>query len=404
MEKNKKIKLASQHDCTGCLACLDSCNKGAISSYIRKDGHRYVHIDENVCVKCGRCQTVCPVLSSFNYKKEEVSTPFAAWNTNHIQRMKSTSGGVFSALATYIIKEGGVVIGVSMHNSQAYHCCIQTMEDLEKLQGSKYQQSDTTGIYKKTLDFLLSGKLTLFQGTACQVAALLSFLGKKHFVNLITIDIVCGGVPSRLLIDKFKEKFGECDILSYRDKNEGWGSYNLTIANKNGIVRNPSFGGLVINGFSSTLTNRYSCYDCKFNGLYRKADITIADFWGDDKFKEQHHDGLSLMICHSAKGMSIIENSTIEHHVVSSWDAVKENPRLVYGKVWGVSKRPERRFIGWNFKYLPVSVLLAIYDPLPNNIFCLPYKILRFVLWKISSAKIKRGAYNITKDILSHDN
>ena len=360
-----------------------------------------MHIDENVCVKCGRCQTVCPVLSSFNYKKEEVSTPFAAWNTNHIQRMKSTSGGVFSALATYIIKEGGVVIGVSMHNSQAYHCCIQTMEDLEKLQGSKYQQSDTTGIYKKTLDFLLSGKLTLFQGTACQVAALLSFLGKKHFVNLITIDIVCGGVPSRLLIDKFKEKFGECDILSYRDKNEGWGSYNLTIANKNGIVRNPSFGGLVINGFSSTLTNRYSCYDCKFNGLYRKADITIADFWGDDKFKEQHHDGLSLMICHSAKGMSIIENSTIEHHVVSFWDAVKENPRLVYGKVWGVSKRPERRFIGWNFKYLPVSVLLAIYDHLPNNIFCLPYKILRFVLWKISSAKIKRGAYNITKDILS---
>ena len=394
MEKNKKIKLASQHDCTGCLACLDSCNKGAISSYIGKDGHRYVHIDDKACVKCGRCQTVCPVLSSFNYKKEEVSTPFAAWNTNHIQRMKSTSGGVFSALATYIIKEGGVVIGVSMHNSQAYHCCIQTMEDLEKLQGSKYQQSDTTGIYKKTLDFLLSGKLTLFQGTACQVAALLSFLGKKHFVNLITIDIVCGGVPSRLLIDKFKEKFGECDILSY----------NLTIANKNGIVRNPSFGGLVINGFSSTLTNRYSCYDCKFNGLYRKADITIADFWGDDKFKEQHHDGLSLMICHSAKGMSIIENSTIEHHVVSFWDAVKENPRLVYGKVWGVSKRPERRFIGWNFKYLPVSVLLAIYDPLPNNIFCLPYKILRFVLWKISSAKIKRGAYNITKDILSHDN
>ena len=102
--------------------------------------------------------------------------------------------------------------------------------------------------------------------------------------------------------------------------------------------------------------------------------------------------------------MSIIENSTIEHHVVSFWDAVKENPRLVYGKVWGVSKRPERRFIGWNFKYLPVSVLLAIYDHLPNNIFCLPYKILRFVLWKISSAKIKRGAYNITKDILSHDN
>ena len=404
MEKNKKIKLASQHDCTGCLACLDSCNKGAISSYIRKDGHRYVHIDDKACVKCGRCQTVCPVISSFNYKKKETSTPFAAWNTNHIQRMKSTSGGVFSALATYILKEGGVVIGVSMHNSQAYHCCIQTMEDLEKLQGSKYQQSDTTGIYKKTLDFLLSGKLTLFQGTACQVAALLSFLGKKHFVNLITIDIVCGGVPSRLLIDKFKEKFGECDILSYRDKNEGWGSYNLTIANKNGIVRNPSFGGLVINGFSSTLTNRYSCYDCKFNGLYRKADITIADFWGDDKFKEQHHDGLSLMICHSAKGMSIIENSTIEHHVVSFWDAVKENPRLVYGKVWGVSKRPERRFIGWNFKYLPVSVLLAIYDHLPNNIFCLPYKILRFVLWKISSAKIKRGAYNITKDILSHDN
>ena len=388
MEKNKKIKLASQHDCTGCLACLDSCNKGAISSYIGKDGHRYVHIDDKACVKCGRCQTVCPVISSFNYKKKETSTPFAAWNTNHIQRMKSTSGGVFSALATYVIKEGGVVIGVSMHNSQAYHCCIQTMEDLEKLQGSKYQQSDTTGIYKKTLDFLLSGKLTLFQGTACQVAALLSFLGKKHFVNLITIDIVCGGVPSRLLIDKFKEKFGECDILSYRDKNEGWGSYNLTIANKNGIVRNPSFGGLVINGFSSTLTNRYSCYDCKFNGLYRKADITIADFWGDDKFKEQHHDGLSLMICHSAKGMSIIENSTIEHHVVSFWDAVKENPRLVYGKVWGVSKRPERRFIGWNFKYLPVSVLLAIYDHLPNNIFCLPYKILRFVLWKISSGQV----------------
>lgn len=107
MEKSKKIRLATQDKCTGCLVCIDTCKKNAISSYLGKDGHRYIRIDEQLCVQCGRCQTVCPVLSSYEYQKIDSSTPYAAWNTNHEQRMKSTSGGVFSALATCVLNWGG---------------------------------------------------------------------------------------------------------------------------------------------------------------------------------------------------------------------------------------------------------------------------------------------------------
>lgn len=398
------MKLASKYKCTGCLACADSCHKNAITSYVADDGHFYVRIDDDVCVNCGKCEKVCPVVSGFRYRKQEPSRLYAAWNTNREQRMKSTSGGAFSALATRVLADGGLVVGVAMKESQAYHCVVDDVCELYKLQGSKYQQSDTTGIYRKTRDLLKSGRLVLFQGTACQVAGLLSFLCNKEYDNLITVDIICGGVPSKLLVDKFKTLSPQSEIVSYRDKIDGWGDYRLTIERNSERVRNPRHGELVLDGFKGGLTDRYSCMDCQYNGMYRKADVTIADFWGDTHFKAQHHDGLSLVICHTQKGLKLAEQSALEMHEASFPEAVRKNPRMVCGKMCGASYRLERRLLSWNFRHLPLSVLEAVYANKCDHLVYFPYKVFRYIHWRIADGKLRRSALEHVKRKLKDEN
>lgn len=398
-----KIKLASENTCTGCLACVDVCNKGAIKSYIADDGHYYVKIDNAICIECGRCLKVCPLTIQFNYNKTDKSYPFAAWNTNIQQRMNSASGGVFAAIATTVLKENGIVIGVAMKNSEAYHCVIEKLEDIPLLQGSKYQQSNSLGIYKRTLNFLKTGKVVLFQGTPCQIGALLSYLGNIKYKNLITIDIVCGGVPSKLLINKFKKLNPNREIISYRDKLNGWGGYNLTVDNLGIYERNPQYSSIILKGFDSSYTNRYSCYNCQFTGLYRKADITIADFWGDVRFKEEHYNGISLMICHSNVGLEIAKRSTILMHEVSFYDSIKENPRLVCGRVPWKGNSFERRFLGWNFKHLPTSMIEALYTGKYNSILYFPYKMIKYIQWRILNIYFQKNAYKLTLKILDNE-
>ena len=355
-------RLADIKSCTGCLACVDVCARGALVSTYNSEGHISFDVVTNKCVECGLCEKVCPVVSDFHYGTNSLkdSKPFAAWCKDSELRAKSTSGGVFAALAKYVISNGGIVIGASMRHNLIRHVAIEKIEDLYLLQGSKYAQSDTNGIYKTTKKLLQSGQTVLFSGLGCQVAALLSYLGdRKYSGELFTLDLICGGVPSRFIIDYFLRENTEVDeIVAFRNKSK----YEFSVKLRDGKIKviPLSERPFPLCGFYTELTNRYSCYDCKFNGAHRLSDITIGDYWGDAQFVEQHKKGLSIAVAHSKRGESLMKHAGIELHE-TEWDNfLMHNPRMIDGYK-NKSNSKVRLYLAEAFKSYSYEKLLQTY-------------------------------------------
>ena len=354
--------LADNRTCTGCLACVDTCSKRAISSHYNDEGHLSYIVDDSLCVDCGLCEKRCPVVSDNRYGRNNLqeSTPYAAWSKDKHLRPTSSSGGIFATLAKYVISNGGIAIGASLQNNVVRHIYIDKIEDICKLQGSKYTQSNTEGIYKLTWNKLQEGRDVLFSGLGCHIAGLLSFLADKKFEgHLYTVDLICGGVPSRFIIDRYLEMNPDVkEIAGFRNK----GKYEFSIIDKIGVNRVVPISErpFPLCGFYTELTNRYSCYDCKFNGAHRKSDLTIGDYWGDTDYPEQHAQGISVVVVHSEKGKEILEKSEIEVHEIEWDNFLMHNPRMIdgYKKYSNVGARKDLAKAFKNYSY---EKLLQIY-------------------------------------------
>lgn len=382
--------LADNKTCTGCLTCVDTCPKGALTAIYNEEGHLTYRCDTDKCVLCHLCEHACPVVSSFPYKQENSSSFYAAWCLNKQARAKSSSGGAFVAMAQYIINQGGYVVGASNEGvCDIKHIVINDLKDLPKLQGSKYIQSDAHNIYKQTYNLLKDGKLVLFSGTGCQVAGLLSYLKRKKYSgHLVTVDLICGGVPSKLLADKFieNEPFKVSKILSFRTKENGWKSkgfaYNMKCIDADGKIHDyTKKRNLLTDGFCSEMTERYSCYDCKFNGSSRACDFTIGDLWGDTKHKEQHQDGVSLIIAHNNKAINLLTQMKEYLHFepTDSKHAIANNHRIVDGKNV-IGKLWERKHLVYLFSHLSYPTLKHIYaNDIKHSSPWMLYKIYRKV-------------------------
>ena len=177
---------------------MNACSKSAIVMAEDSEGFLQPRIDVDKCVECGLCQRVCPVLHPI---QNEGSKRKVYAFINYTDRKVSSSGGAFSFFARKILDEGGVVFGATMDdNLQVYHIGVESIDELHRLRGSKYVQSKIGSSYKEVRFLLQSGRRVLFVGTPCQIAGLYKFLGRRYEELLLTLDLICHGVPNLSLI------------------------------------------------------------------------------------------------------------------------------------------------------------------------------------------------------------
>lgn len=338
------LNLAKRHECTACMACIDACPHNVLDYETDQNGYfRIIPANPDKCTHCGNCVRICPEIG-FNFKPEQREC-FAAWNRDSVQRRNSASGGVFSAMATYILKRGGIVYGAMINGFDVRHARITSLSELPALQGAKYQPSITTGIYSQVKKDLKLGHLVLFTGLSCQIAALLKFLGSTDTTHLFTADTICGGISTMIPMQDLAALGLYDGIISFRDKEHGWRSkgfkYCLKMKLKDGSVKNLGSDNNVIKSFSSIILKRPSCMSCKFNGIERASDIMMGDFWGDERFSSQHPNGVSCVTV-TPKGLQLLEYCDINLRQIDIREILPCNPNLYWSKYPWLRFVPER--------------------------------------------------------------
>lgn len=306
------LKLISKHDCCGCTACASICPKGCIAMTADSEGFYYPEINENLCINCGLCEKVCPLLHK--PAQHTILNVYGAKNCDDGIRYTSSSGGMFTLFANAVLQSGGTVFGAAFDGSlQVCHTGISTIQELEKLRGSKYVQSKMTGIFKKVRTLLNNGKKVLFSGTPCQIAGLKGFL-MKDYENLTTVDVVCHGVPSAKVYNKYLQEIasntGESITkVNFRDKANGWKQGETLFFTKTHRIGAPKRQETYMRLFLNNVSIRPSCGDCAFNYKRSLADVTIADYWGIDKqFPEFDDDkGVTLVMINTEKGQQLFD-------------------------------------------------------------------------------------------------
>ncbi len=308
------LKLKDKAQCCGCASCAQVCPKHCITMQADDEGFLYPQIDQEKCAHCGLCEKSCPVL---NVQPEEEGKPkaYAAYSKNEDQRQCSSSGGIFSLLAEQILNAGGVVIGAEMAEDcrSVRHVAIESKDELYRLQGSKYQQSQTGMIYARAKQYLTEGRQVLFSGTPCQVEGLKSYL-KKGDANLLCVDLICHGAPSPKLWAKYvdyREKRAGAQVRRtfFRHKKYGWKAYAVLLEFSNNTVYEQTLQtDSYMQMFLQNICLRPSCYQCQFKKMHRVSDITLADFWGCQSVCPEMDDdkGLSAVMVHSEKGQKAI--------------------------------------------------------------------------------------------------
>lgn len=311
------IEIKAKSKCSGCHACAAICPNDCIRMVADEEGFWYPQIDKTQCIGCNLCEKVCPILRACPSTTDKVSAAYAALHKDESIRLKSSSGGIFTAIASHVLSQGGVVFGAAFNEQfEVEHTYVERIEDLQKFRGSKYVQSKIGDTYKQAKEFLKEGRLVLFTGTPCQIGGLLSFLG-KDYKNLITQDIICHGVPSPLAWEEYlKYRRGVAEEpriknIAFRAKDDGWKRFSMSFTFEKDIrYRQTLDKDPMMQAFLKNLCLRPSCYECAFKNKVRASDITLADFWGIEKVMPEMDDdkGTSLVIVHSEKGKILFEN------------------------------------------------------------------------------------------------
>ncbi len=377
------INIQDKKDCCGCNACVQRCPKECIAMHEDSEGFLYPKVDESLCIDCGLCEKVCPVINQ-SAAREPLEV-YAAKNPDEEIRRQSSSGGVFTMLAERTIEHGGVVFGAGFDKDWAVeHQYTETKEGLAAFRGSKYVQSRIGETFKQAEAFLKQGREVLFSGTPCQIAGLKLFL-RKEYENLVTVDFICHGVPSpgvfRTYLEEEKEKFArerggrnsvslrpipslserdglagddkapevEIKSISFRDKQKGWKKFSFVLALSKASAegeRNTVSSSKhhrenhFMRGFLADLYLRPSCHACPTKNLKSGSDITLGDYWGIAQTMPEVDDdkGVSVITVNTQRGKVLLLSVGAELHKADYEDVKLKNPAICHS-----SRIPKRR-------------------------------------------------------------
>ena len=146
-------QICPANQCTGCATCFNVCPVQCITMKENEEGFLYPYIDHSKCMNCGLCQRKCPAITEMRFQPAEF---YMAWHNDMDILKSSSSGGVFTALAHYVLRRNGVVFGAVMDQTtrEVFHTYIEDESQLQKLRSSKYYQSNVKDIYKQVKDHL----------------------------------------------------------------------------------------------------------------------------------------------------------------------------------------------------------------------------------------------------------
>lgn len=315
----KNIKLIKYNECCGCSACSNVCPKKCIKMQCHGSDYAFHPVVGAQCNNCGLCLKVCPVMTkklekNSTYEKSNLPKIYAVKAENSVRKI-SSSGGAFYIIANLVLSKGGVVYGAAWKKDNIFsveHKRISSADNLHEIMGSKYIQSEIGDSYASVKKDLKDGLIVLFSGVSCQIEGLKNYL-LKEYENLITIDILCHGVPSPVLFNEYlSENFEKVESINFRDKELGWRCDKLSIKTKD----NNSITAELENNFwevayHRSICIRHSCMNCLFAGIPRRSDITLGDFWGISKIKKEidvDSLGVSLLMINTNKGISIADS------------------------------------------------------------------------------------------------
>ena len=305
------LRILENKGCMGCSACASQCPARCITMEADAEGFLHPRVDASRCLSCNLCEKVCPVIHPL--PTNDFPEAYAAINLDREIHMQSSSGGIFSLIAMHFINNGGVVFGVGWDSEfNAIHMAAHIKEELSALRGSKYVQSRIGNAYIEAKELLEKGVPVYFTGTPCQIQGFKKFLN-KDYPHLMLQDIICHGVPAPKAFRKYVEH--QCKTLgaiptkiSFREKEQSGQAYCISFSFENrACYRCVSGKDPYMKAFLREYTLRPSCYECKFKGIERVSDFTLADYWG---IEHVHPDflrdgGVSLVFVHSEKGKKL---------------------------------------------------------------------------------------------------
>lgn len=347
--------------CCGCSACADICPVGAIEMRSGKDGFLYPECDKAKCKNCGRCDEICPYNQDYDVKVENKYYSLQA--KEGAVRKVSSSGGAFRLLAETILKRGGAVVGASMDELVVRHMIIESVDELSRIQGSKYVQSDTRGIFTEVKRLLDDGREVLFSGTPCQADALKRFLG-RDYSNLFLIDLICNGVASPIIwkrYTRYLERKYKSKLISYsfRDKRNCDDGHTVAAMFECGEKTWSIYEDKFCLSYFRGISSREQCSNCLYSTDKRKSDVTIGDFWGIEKSHPEMCDGMgtSLLIVHTDKGNALLSSISKQVRLYEISEREARQPRLFYPAKQDCNARLSKLAIN----YMPMSLWFKLF-------------------------------------------